>query len=131
MTESFLAPPLLDLTEPGTFAFGVLDAVRGSRLNAFGQALRDPANRSSFNVDDADAFVQSGLNENEIALVQARDWTGLIRAGGHLQLVLVIAAAVGQSLWDIGAHNANCEPELLMASCPRSVVGLPSKMREL
>lgn len=131
MNQTSLPAPLLDLAEPGTFTFGVLDAVRGARLNVFGQALRDPLTRSTFNVDDVDAFAHSGLNGDEVALVQARDWTGLIRAGGHLQLVLVIAAAVGNSLWDIGAHNANCAPELLVASCPRRVVGLPSKMREL
>jgi protocatechuate 4,5-dioxygenase alpha chain len=65
------------------------------------------------------------LTGAEQALVRARDWTGLLKAGGHLQAVLKIAATVGQNLWHIGAHNADLAVEDMIAACPRRVGGLP------
>ena len=48
--------------------------------------------------------------------VRARDWTALIKAGGHLQAVLKIAATVGQNLWHVGAHNAGVPVEEMLAA---------------
>jgi protocatechuate 4,5-dioxygenase alpha chain len=65
------------------------------------------------------------LTDAEQQLVCTRDWTGLIKGGGHLQAVLKIAATVGENLWHVGAHNAGVPMEEMLAACPRRVTGLP------
>lgn len=131
MSEAELPEPSLDLVEPGTFMFGVSDAVRGRRLNRFARSLRDPARRAELMANETATLSDALLTSDEIELIRTRDWTGLIRAGGHLQFVLVIAAALGDSLWDIGAHNVGCAPDVLISACPRRVTGLPSQMRSI
>ena len=59
----------------------------------------------------------------------ARDWTGLLKAGGHLHAMLKLAATLGEDLWSIGAHNAGCTREELIAATPRRVSGLPGTGR--
>jgi protocatechuate 4,5-dioxygenase alpha chain len=39
--------------------------------------------------------------------------------------MLKLAATVGEDLWSIGAHNAGCTREELIAATPRRVSGLP------
>jgi protocatechuate 4,5-dioxygenase alpha chain len=120
-----LAPPALELGEPGTIEFTAERALAGQALNRFALSLRSPGNRAEF-VADERAYLQSfGLTTAEIALVTERNWTGLLLAGGHLQAMLKLAATVGQDLWDIGAHNAGCDRGELIAATPRTVSGLP------
>jgi protocatechuate 4,5-dioxygenase alpha chain len=120
-----LPPPALDLSEPGTIEFTAERALRGRSLNRFALSLRAPEKRAEFLADELDCMLKSGLSAAEMALVQEHDWTGLLRAGGHLQAILKLAATVGQDLWSIGAHNAGCSREALIAACPRRVGGLP------
>ncbi|WP_309082974.1 protocatechuate 3,4-dioxygenase [Chelativorans sp.] len=114
-----------NLDPPGTYLYTGQMATKGFKLTRFGLSLRDPANRERFLKDEAAYMREAGLNEEEIRLVLARDWTGLIEAGGHLQAMLKVAATVGQNLWHIGAHNAGMEVEELMRICPRTVSALP------
>ncbi|MCW1932294.1 protocatechuate 3,4-dioxygenase [Pararhodobacter zhoushanensis] len=109
----------LTLDEPGTYVFTAEAALRGHKLTAFGLSLRRPDNRKIFLADEEAYMQKAGLTDAQIALVRARDWTGLIRAGGHLQSMLKVAATVGQDLWHIGAHNAGISREELIALCPR------------
>ena len=71
---------------------------------------------------------EAGLDDGEIEMVLARDWSGLIRAGAHVQVLTFIAAAVGQNLWDVGADQVGCTRDQLIAACPRPVHGLPDGM---
>ncbi len=120
-----LPPPALDLSEPGTIEFTAERALQGRALNRFALSLRSPVRRAEFLADEFDCMLKAGLSAAEMALVQEHDWTGLLRAGGHLQAVLKLAAAVGQDLWSIGAHNVGCSRDALIAACPRRVGGLP------
>jgi protocatechuate 4,5-dioxygenase alpha chain len=114
-----------NLDPPGTFVYTGEMATKGYALTRFGLSLRNPDNRARFLADE-DAYMRAaGLTETEIALVRARDWTGLIEAGGHLQAMLKVAATVGQNLWHIGAHNAGLEVEEMTRICPRNVAALP------
>jgi protocatechuate 4,5-dioxygenase alpha subunit len=123
-----LPRPEFELGEPGTFVFTVDDARRGRDLNRFAASLRDPERRADFVADESDAMTAAGLDPMTADLVLRRDWTGLMRAGGHLQVLLWIAHAVGQTLWDVGAHNVGCAPEDLVEACPRLVEGLPEEL---
>jgi len=125
-----LQPPPLELGEPGTFVFSVADAHRGRALNRFAASLRDPSRRAAFCADERRTMRDAGLDDDTVELVCARDWTGLMRAGGHLQVLLLIAHAVGLTLWDLGAHNVGCDPSELIAACPRRVHGLPRAMED-
>lgn len=113
------------LDPPGTYVYTAEAALRGHRLTAFGLSLRRPANREAFLADEEGYMQARGLDQASIAMVRARDWTGLIRAGGHLQSMLKVAATVGQDLWHIGAHNADLTREELIALCPRKVNATP------
>lgn len=118
-------PLALDLSEPGTIEFTAERALRGQALNRFALSLRSSAKRAEFLTDEFDCMLRAGLSAAEMALVQQHDWTGLLRAGGHVHAILKIATAVGQDLWSIGAHNVGCNREALIAACPRRVAGLP------
>jgi protocatechuate 4,5-dioxygenase alpha chain len=120
-----LAPPPFELGEPGTIEFTAERALAGQALNRFALSLRSAGGRAEFGADEPAYMRSFGLTTAEIALVTERDWTGLLLAGGHLQAMLKLAATVGQDLWSIGAHNAGCGRDELIAACPRTVGGLP------
>ena len=125
-----LPRPDLDLEPPGTFVFSVDDARRGRELNRFAASLRDPGRRSAFAADEVGEMTRAGLDADVVDQVCRRDWTALMRSGGHLQVLLLIAHSVGMTLWDVGAHNVGCAPDELIAACPRSVTGLPDLLEE-
>ncbi len=126
MQPGELAPPSLDLDEPGTIEFTAERALAGRALNRFALSLRSPARRAEFLADEAGYLRRFELSEEHSRLVTERDWTGLLRAGGHLQAMLKLAAAVGDDLWSIGAHNAGCDRDALIAAVPRRVSGIPA-----
>ena len=98
-----------------------LDATRsleGYRLNQLGMSLTDPANRAAFLADEPGYMKRRGLDEAAIALVAARDWAGLQRAGGNIYLMLKIAATVGQTLLQMGAQMRGETVEAFMATRP-------------
>ena len=120
-----LGSPAFDLDWPGTLVYSAELALQGHTLNRFALRLRSPACRQAFLADEMSYMQSCGLSPQEQALVAARDWTGLLRTGGHLQAILKIAATVGQHLWHIGAHNAGTDAETMRAACPRRVSRLP------
>jgi protocatechuate 4,5-dioxygenase alpha chain len=124
------APPALpdpgfSLEPPGTYLYTGPASSRGRRINAFSLSLKSPAAREEF-LNGEEAYVaRFGLTEPEQALVRSRDWTGLLKAGGHLQAVLKLAATLGLNIYDIGAHNVGTDARTLYAACPRRVAALP------
>ena len=75
----------------------------GYRLNKMAMSLIEPANRQAFVVDPAGYMRGHELDDAAIALVERRDWNGLIGAGGNVYLMLKIAGTLGVSLMDMGA----------------------------
>jgi protocatechuate 4,5-dioxygenase alpha chain len=121
-----LPAPSLELGEPGTIEFTAARALTGRALNRFALSLRSPANRAAFLAGEPRYLSRFGLSDTDARLVRERDWTGLLRAGCHLQAVLKLAATVGADLWSVGAHNVGCTRDELIAASPREVSGLPS-----
>lgn len=117
--------PTLTLDEPGTILFTAERALAGQPLNRFALSLRSEANRTDFLADEQGYLARFEIPADVKAYVAARDWTGLLMSGGHLQSVLKLAATVGCSLWDVGAHNVGCTAEELKEASPRRVTGLP------
>jgi protocatechuate 4,5-dioxygenase alpha chain len=126
MQPGQLPAPSLDLDEPGTIEFTAARALAGRALNQFALSLRSPARRAEFLADEAGYLRRFALSAEQARLVGERDWTGLLRAGGHLHAMLKLAATVGEDLWSIGAHNAGCGREALIAATPRRVSGVPA-----
>ncbi len=120
-----LQSPGFDLDEPGTYLYSGRASTRGFRLNRFALSLTKPANREAFLADEAAYMAGYDLSEDETALVRARDWTGLLKAGGHLQAILKLAATLGLNLYHIGAHNTGTDADSLYAMCPRGVSATP------
>lgn len=117
--------PGRSLEPPDSFVYTGPMSTAGRDINRFSLSLKIPDNRKAFLADPVPYMQGFNLTEAQQALVQTRDWTGLITAGGHLQAVLKIAATIGQNLWYIGAHNAGVPVEEMQAACPRRVNGLP------
>jgi len=122
-----LPPPAFSLEEPGSYLYSGAASSRGYRLNRFCLSLKVPENRTAFLEDEAAYVARFGLSGAEQALVAARDWTGLLAAGGHLQAILKLAATLGLNLYHIGAHNVGTDAATMHAACPRKVDGLPGK----
>ena len=120
----------LDLRAPGTTVYTAELALKGQRLNRCALSLRLPANRDAYAADPEAYLRAAGLTSKEGALVQAKDWTGLLQAGCHLQTMLFFAAVSGETLWHIGSHHAGMEVAEMMQLCPRRVVGLPPSLGE-
>ena len=59
--------------------------------------------------------------------MRARDWTGMLQAGGHLLAVLKLAATWGLNLYHVGAHHAGTDYQTMVDACPRRVAGLPDQ----
>lgn len=119
--------PNHSLDPPESFIYTGPMSTAGRRLNRFSLSLKSPDNRKAFLADEANYMQGWKLTDQEIALVRARDWTGLLRVGGHLHCILKIAATVGQGLWHIGAHNAGIPVQEMIEICPRRVGGLPGE----
>ena len=116
------------LEPPDSFVYTGPMSTAGRNINLFSLSLKIPDNRKAFLADPAVYMLRFDLTEAQQAMVDARDWTGLIKAGGHLQAVLKIAATVGENLWHVGAHNAGVPVEEMLEACPRRVGGLPESI---
>jgi protocatechuate 4,5-dioxygenase, alpha chain len=119
-----LDTPPFDLSAPGSIIYDGELAARGMRLNRFGKGMKLQANREAFREDPVGYVSKSDLTEEEGARILARDWSWLLKNGGHLQALARVAAVDGQYLFHIAAHSIGVEVENLLAACPRRVSGL-------
>ena len=120
--------PGRSLEPPDSFVYTGPMSTAGRDINRFSLSLKIPENRKAFLADPVTYMRSFDLTEAQQTMVQTRDWTGLIQAGGHLQAVLKVAATIGENLWCIGAHNAGVPVAEMQAACPRRVGGLPENM---
>ena len=88
-------PPDLDLFYEET-------AKRGIRLNKAGHSLKDAHQRELFARDEEAWMEQFGLSEEERALVRARDWIGLWRAGMSIYVMTKLSGVTNTPLVEIG-----------------------------
>ena len=89
---------------PGTHPFTLERAHNAWRLNHFLHKLIEPAHRQQF-VDSPDTlFAEYGLTEQEISLLNQRDWIGLIHYGVIFFSLEKMAAVLGMTNIDIYAQ---------------------------
>lgn len=105
-------------TIAGTTVFTGARSHQGYRINKLAMSLTDPANREAFRANERGYMARFGLTETEMKLIEKRDWTGLVDAGGSIYVLLKIAATVGQNLLQIGAQMRGESLEAFMAARP-------------
>ncbi|HEX4781242.1 MAG TPA: hypothetical protein VH301_10840 [Usitatibacter sp.] len=67
----------------GTYPFDVARSVERMRINRFFWNLTQPGFRERFVADESALHGEAGLTAEEIALVKARDWLGLVKYGAN------------------------------------------------
>lgn len=117
-TNDLLAPP-------HAYVFSVRQCARAYRLNQFAIGLKDPAQRDRFAADERETMRTAGLTAEEIDMVAARDWTGLIAHGGHVLAVVKIAYSLGILHHEVCAHMCGMTYEELKPLLPRESKLLP------
>lgn len=90
----------------GAYVFTGERSAKSYHLNKMANTLSNPAHRADFQRDEAAYMRGMGCSDQEIALVHARDWKGMMEHGASIYLLLKIGAAVGHALPQIGAHTS-------------------------
>ncbi len=119
-----LEPPPFDLSAPGSVIYDGRLAAQGMRITRYGQSFKVAGNRETYRADPEGYLARADLTEDERARIRARDYSWLVRQGGHIQALQRIAAMDGVYLHHIAAHQIGVDADELAAACPRRVSGL-------
>lgn len=120
----------LSLEAPSAYLFTGEICSRSYRLNKFAFDFKYPAVRQQFEREPEALMTEYGLSDAEKALVRARDWTGLVAAGGHHFNIIKIAAAVGESHLHVGAHMCGVNWDEFKRTLPHRVELMPQEIGE-
>ena len=102
----------------GTTVFTGERSRRGYRINKLAMSLTEEANRQAFKADERAYMARFGLSDREMALIEARDWNGLVEAGGSIYLLIKIGGTIGQNLLQMGAQMRGETLEAFLKSRP-------------
>lgn len=105
-----------DRPVPGTQVFGMRESHRGLRINRLGHSLTDPANRAKYKAGEEAYLDAFGLSPQERALILARDFNGLLEAGGNIFFLIKIATACGFPIYQMGAQMRGESYEAFLAT---------------
>jgi protocatechuate 4,5-dioxygenase alpha chain len=86
-----------------TDVFDLAMSWRGYSINKMCNALTDPNNRDACKQDEEAFMASYGLTEAEKRLVRARDFSGLLAAGGNIYFLLKLGVVTGNGLYYMGA----------------------------
>lgn len=115
----------LSLDPPHAYIFTGELCTKAYRLNRFAFDLKYPAVRERFRQCPDALMGEYELSEQEKALINARNWTGLVAYGGHMLGITKVANAVGQSHLHIGAHMCDRSWDEFRKSLPREISLMP------
>ncbi|HZY16484.1 MAG TPA: protocatechuate 3,4-dioxygenase [Ramlibacter sp.] len=87
----------------GSEVFDLAASWRGYRINKMCNALSQAANRAAYQRDEQAFLAAHGLTEAEQELVRARDFPGLLAAGGNIYFLLKLGVVTGNGLYKMGA----------------------------
>jgi protocatechuate 4,5-dioxygenase alpha chain len=121
----------LSLEAPSVYLFTGELCTRSYKLNRFAFDFKYPQVRDRFAKDPESLMAEYGLTDKEKALVRARDWTGLVAAGGNHFNIIKIAAAVGESHLHVGAHMCGANWNEFKHTLPHRVDIMPSDLPTL
>jgi protocatechuate 4,5-dioxygenase, alpha chain len=121
----------LSLEAPSVYLFTGEICTSAYKLNRFAFDFKFPKVRERFDKEPEILMTEYGLSEQEKALVRARDWTGLVAAGGNHFNVIKIAAAVGQSHLHVGAHMCGADWDEFKLTLPHRIDLMPADVAKL
>ena len=90
-------------------------ARRGYRLNRMLYELRLPERRAALLADPERFYRGCGLGDDEIRLLLARDWPGLLEAGANIYALVKLGGVLGENLLQMGARMRGEPFEVFMA----------------
>ena len=88
----------------GSDVFDLALSWRGYRINKMCNALAEAAHRDAFKRDEEGFMARFGLTEEEKRLVRARDFSGLLEAGGNIYFLIKLGVVTGNGLYYMGAR---------------------------
>src|SRR5215212_4468340 len=100
----------------GSEVFDLANSWRGLRINKMCNALSQAGNREAFKRDEEAFMTAYKLTEEEKQLVRARDFTGLLAAGGNLYFLLKLGVVTGNGLYKMGASMRGESYEQFLAT---------------
>jgi protocatechuate 4,5-dioxygenase alpha chain len=89
----------------GTYLFDGARARMNVPLNRMCMSLTNATHRAEFVADQAGYCRRFGLSHESIRLVTARDWLGMIRAGGNIYYIFKLGAIDHISMQHVGAQQ--------------------------
>lgn len=89
---------------------------RGYRINKMCNSLSEAVNRGAYKADEEAYLTKFGLTEPEKALVRARDFSGLLEAGGNIYFLLKLGVVTGNGLYHMGAKMRGESYEQFLAT---------------
>ena len=114
--------------EPGTriggsLVFDLRLSWRGLRINTMCNALSKPQEREAYKADEEAFMERFALTQDERAMVRARDFSGLLEAGGNIYYLMKLGAVTGHGLYRMGARmrGQTYEEFLATRNVPESV----------
>jgi protocatechuate 4,5-dioxygenase alpha chain len=113
MTTTQLEP---DAKIAGSDVFDLAMSWRGLRINKMCNALSQPGERAAYQADEEVFMARFGLSEAEKNLVRARDFGGLLQAGGNIYFLLKLGVVTGNGLYRMGAKMRGESYEQFLAT---------------
>ena len=89
---------------------------RGYRINKMCNALAEAVHRDAFKRDEEGFMARFGLTDEEKQLVRARDFSGLLEAGGNIYFLIKLGVVTGNGLYYMGARMRGESYEQFLAS---------------
>ena len=89
---------------------------RGLRVNKMCNALSQPHERAAYQADEEAFMARFSLTDDERKLVRARDFAGLLQAGGNIYYLLKLGVVTGNGLYKMGAKMRGESYEQFLAS---------------
>ena len=113
MTASQLTP---GVRIQGSEVFDLASSWRGYRINKMCNALSQAAGREAFQRDEEGFMAAFHLDDEQKRLVRARDFSGLLAAGGNIYFLLKLGAVTGNGLYKMGARMRGESYEQFLAT---------------
>ena len=100
----------------GADVFDLAMSWRGLRINKMCNALSQPQERAAYQADEEAFMARFRLTEEEKTLVRARDFAGLLQAGGNIYFLLKLGVVTGNGLYKMGASMRGESYEQFLAT---------------
>ena len=100
----------------GSDVFDLAMSWRGYRINKMCNALSQPQERDAFKAEEEAFMARFNLTGDEKSLVRARDFAGLLQAGGNIYFLLKLGVVTGNGLYKMGARMRGESDEQFLAT---------------